>query len=135
MKAAPRRRIDRRRNVARQDDALAALLDRRIRNRNCREQRLRIRMEGIDVEFLAVGNLDELADVHDRDAGRDMTHDREIVCDEEVGQPELLLEFLQQVDDLRLNRDVQRRNGLVANDELRPYRERSGDADALTLAS
>ena len=56
------------------------------------------------------------------------------VRDEEVGQPELLLQVLEQVDDLRLDRHVQRADRLVANDELRLHRQGAGDADALPLS-
>jgi hypothetical protein len=40
------------------------------------------------------------------------------VADEQIGQPELALQVLHQVDDLRLDRDVQRRDRLVADDEF-----------------
>ena len=55
--------------------------------------------------------------------------------DEEIGQAELLLQVLQQVDHLRLDRDVERRDRLVADDQLGLDRERAGDADALALAA
>src|SRR4029453_2187326 len=52
---------------------------------------------------------------------------------EKVGQRELVLELLQQVDDLRLNGDVERRDGLVGDDEVRIDRQRPGDPDPLAL--
>ena len=55
--------------------------------------------------------------------------------DEKVGQVEFLLQVLEQVDDLRLNRNVECRDRLVANDELGVQRERSRDPNALTLAA
>ncbi len=55
--------------------------------------------------------------------------------DEEVGQVELVLEPLHQVDDLRLHRHVERRHRLVADDDLGVERETAGDADALTLTA
>ncbi len=45
------------------------------------------------------------------------------------------LEVLQQVDDLRLHRNVERRHRLVADDEVGLHRERARDADALPLAA
>jgi hypothetical protein len=42
-----------------------------------------------------------------------------IVRDEQVGQLELVLQVHQQVDDLRLDRDVERGDRLVADDQLR----------------
>ena len=40
-----------------------------------------------------------------------------------------------EVEDLRLNRDVERRDGLVGDDELRIERERTREADPLALAA
>ncbi len=62
-------------------------------------------------------------------------HDREVVGDEEVGEAEPALQVLQQVDDLRLDRHVERGDGLVADDQLGLRGERAGDADALALAA
>ena len=47
------------------------------------------------------------------------SHHREVVGDEQVGEAELLLQVFEQVDDLRLDRDVERRDRLVADDQLR----------------
>ncbi len=64
-----------------------------------------------------------------------MADDGEVVRDEEVGEVEVLLERLEQVDDLRLDGDVERRDGLVADDEVGVERERAREADALALAA
>ena len=48
---------------------------------------------------------------------------------------ELLLELLEKVDDLRLDRDVQCGDRLIANDERGLDSKRPGNADALPLAS
>ena len=45
------------------------------------------------------------------------------------------LQLLEQVHDLRLDRDVERRDGLVADDEVRVERERPREPDALPLAA
>ena len=50
-------------------------------------------------------------------------------------QPELALEVAQQVEDLRLDRHVERGDRLVGDDQLRLERERARDADALALAA
>ena len=55
--------------------------------------------------------------------------------DEQVGQLELVLQVHQQIDDLRLDRHVQRGHRFVADDQLRTQRQRAGDADALALAA
>ncbi len=55
--------------------------------------------------------------------------------DEDVGQAEVVLKLLEQVDHLRLHRHVERGHRLVTDDDLRLQRESPGDADALPLAA
>ncbi len=92
-------------------------------------------MKRVDIEAVGRGDFDDLAEVHHRDPVRDVADDGEIVRDEEVGQPELALELLHEVDDLRLDGDVERRDRLVADEKLRVQRERSCNTDALSLAA
>ena len=66
---------------------------------------------------------------------RDLAHDGQVVGDEQVGDAEVLLQVLEQVQDLGLDRDVEGGDGLVADDELRPKGDRAGDPDALALAA
>ena len=80
-------------------------------------------------------HLDDLAQVHDGHAVTDVLHDREVVGDEQVGQPELAPQVKEQVEDLRLDGDVERRDGLIADDEVRSQCQSPGDADALALTT
>ena len=59
----------------------------------------------------------------------------EVVRDEEERDAEPLLEVDEEVDHLRLGRHVERADGLVRHDEPRLERERTGDRDALALAT
>ena len=133
MEHTARRRVHRAGHVAGQDDAFALSLDQRIGNRDGGQKRSRVRVERVVVEFVAVRDLDDVAEVHHGDAVADVADDRKVVSDEQVGQPELLLQVFEQVDDLSLNRNVQRRNRLVADDEARVNCQRPSDADSLTL--
>ena len=126
MEMAPRSRIDRTGHVTSEDDALAFSCDHRIRNGNRGEQCFGIRMEGIFVERIPVSQLDDLAQVHHGDAVGNVTYNREIVGNEEIGQTEFVLKIFQQVDDLRLNRNVERGNRLTTNDAIRSRRPRAG---------
>ena len=65
----------------------------------------------------------------------DVADHRQVVGDEQVRQVELLPKVLQQVDDLRLDGDIQRRHRFIQHQELRLDRQSAGDADALTLAA
>ena len=62
-----------------------------------------------------------------------MPHHRQIVGDEQIGKAEFFLQVFEQVDDLRLDRYIQRRHRLVAHDERRLHRQRARNAHALTL--
>src|SRR5262245_27117990 len=74
----------------------------------------RVRVAG-SVEHLVDGTrLDDLAAVNDVNAFDDLSHDRQIVRDEEVAETQLLAQLGEEVEDLRLHRDVQRRYRLVA---------------------
>ena len=81
------------------------------------------------------GQLDHSPEVHDRDPVADVADDAQVVGDEQVGQPELALEPLEQVDDLGLDRHVERADRLVGDDQVRVEGERAGHADALALAA
>src|SRR5437588_13119214 len=80
-------------------------------------------------------HFDDLAEIHHRDTMGHVLDDREIMTDEQQRQAELLLKILEQVDDLRLDRDVERGDRLVADDQLGLGRERARNADALALAA
>ena len=53
-----------------------------------------------------------------RDAVADVPHDGEVVGDEQVGDAGAALHLDQQIEDARLCRQVERRDGLVADDQL-----------------
>jgi hypothetical protein len=61
--------------------------------------------------------------------------DRDVVRDEEIGKAHTRLKVEHQIDHLCLDRDVERRNRLVGNNQLGPKRKRAGDADALPLTT
>ncbi len=45
------------------------------------------------------------------------------------------LKVLEEVDDLRLDRDIERTHGFIADDEFGPQSDRTSDGDPLSLAS
>jgi len=55
------------------------------------------------------------------------------MADEDIGQAELVLQIGQQVQNLRLHRQVQRRDGLVQHQKRGVQHQRARDGDALAL--
>src|SRR5687768_2096159 len=92
-------------------------------------------MQRLRIELFGARHLGNLAHIHDGDAVRDMLYYAEIVRDEDIGQVEVLLQVLQQVQSLRLDGNVQRRDWLITDDQLRVQRKGAGDANALALSA
>ena len=84
---------------------------------------------------IAGPGLDDLAAVHDDDVVAQVAHEAQVVADEQVRDAEALLELEEQVDDLRADRHVERRQRLVEDDDLGVLGDGSGDGDALALAA
>ena len=86
MEAAAARRGDRARDVPLEHDALPLLGQIRVRDRDGRQQRLRVRHDRPRVELVGRRELDDLAEVHHRDPVAHVANDAEVVRNEEVGQ-------------------------------------------------
>jgi len=70
-------------------------------------------------DALHIAELDHLADIHDADLRRSRADDAEIVRHEQIGQLERILQIQEEIQNLRLHRDIERRYGLVSDDEPR----------------
>ena len=79
--------------------------------------------------------LDHLAGVEHGDLVGDAPHHAEIVADEQHRQAAPALQLLQQVEDLRLDGDVERRRRLVEDQQVGLGRQRAGDQRALAHAA
>ena len=79
--------------------------------------------------------FDDATEAHHHHVMADVSHDGKVVRDEDKGEAHAFLQVHQEVDDLGLDRDVQRRDGFVADDELRPPDQGPGDTDALCLTA
>jgi hypothetical protein len=90
---------------------------------------------GRAVDGLHVGTLDDLAGVHDDDLVRHLGHDAEVVGDEHDRHPVLLAQAAHELEDLRLDRDVERGGRLVGDQQVGVGRERHGDHHALAHAA
>src|SRR5579862_4656211 len=92
-------------------------------------------MQRVDVDRLALGKLDDLTQVHNRDSIAHMTDYREVVRDEQHRQTKVPLQLQQQVQHLCLNRDIQRRYRLIGDEKLWIHGQGARDTDSLTLAA
>ena len=122
-------------NVAFQNDSLGTLGDLGIRDRNRGKQGLRVGVDGAVIELIRVRCLYYSSKVHNSDSVRNMSDYQQVVRDEEISNTELFLQLFKHIDDLRLDGNVQRGYGFVADDEFGIYSQRSRDTDTLSLAA
>jgi hypothetical protein len=120
VEAASRGRPNRVRWVAAELDSGAPSHRVGIRDGNRRKERLGVWVDRGRVELVVRGELDELAYVHDAYPVGNMAHEPEVVRDHEVREPEFLLEIEKKIQDLRLDRNVERRDGLIGDYEPGP---------------
>ena len=132
---AAARRIQRAGHIALQHDTVALAGRDGVRHGNGRNQAAGVGVDAVGDQLKAVGQLHHLAQIHNADAVGNVLDNAQVVGDEQVGQPHLLLQVLKHVDDLRLDRNVQRGDRLVADDELGVHSQGAGDADALALTA
>ena len=62
-----------------------------------------IRMQASCYQLVAVCQLYHFAQVHNADTVGDMFYDREVMCDEQIGQSHLLLQLLEHIHHLCLD--------------------------------
>ena len=127
------RRVHRTGNIALKDGKLLAADG--IRGRDRVQQRFRVWMHRMLEDLVRSRQLDHRSKVHNTDAVGNVLHNAQVVRDEHIGQVLALLQIKQQVDDLRLNGNVECRNSLITDHKLRIRRERTGNTDTLALAA
>ena len=131
MKGAAGRWVGRIGYAALENDTLLPVLE--IQARSGREERPGVGvLRGVKDALRGV-QLDNPAEVHDGNAIADVLDDAQIVGDKHVGEFQLALQLLEQVDDLSLHRDIEGRSGLVEDDEPGIEGEGAGNGNALQL--
>ena len=107
----------------------------RIGDRDRGHQRFRVGVTGVLEHRWPRTDLDETSQIHNSDVVRYALDDRDIVADEEEGQPQVCLQFCEEIQHLRLHRDIERRDRFVRYDEARMGSDRSRNRNALPLSS
>ena len=114
---------------------VADLLAARVRVGDGPQQRLRVGVAGVGEDLLGRADLDDPAEVHDRDPVAEVLRAGEVVGDVDVGEPEVLLEVEHQLQDLGPHRHVEHRDRLVRDQHARVRDGRPRHDHALLLAA
>src|SRR5215217_6279173 len=130
---AARGQVDERRGLT--WDRLQPICVHLVQARQRAEQAPRVRHLRVVEEITDRSPLDDPAGIHHGDVVCRLGHHAEVVGDQDDRRAELALQRLEQVDDLRLDRDVERCGRLVRDDQLRVVDQRHRDHHALTHAA
>ena len=103
--------------------------------RCCCKKFTRVFLFRVRVDLCGRTLFDQLSVLHDDDAIADLGCDAQVMGDEQHGQAEVSTNLVEQIEHLRLDRHVKRRNSFIRNQNCRFHRERSRDADPLTLSA
>src|SRR4029434_8607131 len=133
MEAAARRRGQWTRDLTGKDHFFALFIG--VRRQGCGEEALAIRMEWFYPQLLAGGEFDNFAEIHDCHRGAQVQDGGQVMCNEQIADTKLLLEILQQIHNLGPDRYIERRHGLVEDNQARVQRQGPRDGDALPLAT
>src|SRR5262249_17567388 len=99
------------------------------------QQALRVRMQRLLEQLAHRRLLDDLGRVHDDHALRRLGDDAHVVGDEQDRHAELGLQLVEELEDLGLDRHVERGGRLVRDQEIRAAGQRHGDHHALPHAA
>jgi hypothetical protein len=108
VKTATGRRRDKARHLANNDAVSDAA---GIGTRHGVQQRLRVGMLRRSEERILLRKLDDRSGIDHGDAMRNGANDGKVVRDEQITDAEAVLHVHQQIDDLRLHRNIERRQG------------------------
>ncbi|MNP37060.1 hypothetical protein D3C76_1304840 [compost metagenome] len=117
MESATARRVGRTWNISLDHNSFIGSQS-RVRNRVGAQQGFCIRMLCVREDFIFACDLNHFPQIHNRDPVADIFDRAESVRNEQIGQIELLLQILEKVQDLSLNRYIQRRYRFIADDQL-----------------
>ena len=135
MEGAAGWRVERGGRIAREEDAGAGGFTLGIGDGDGADQGAGVGMERMFEDARSGPDFDDPAEIHDGDALGNMFDNREVVGNEDERQAHLAREACEEVDDLRLDRNVQGGNRLVGDQEPGVDRQGAGNGDALPLAA
>lgn len=93
------------------------------------------RMPGRVPDIAPIAGLDDLAVLHHQNAVGDVTHDGQIVRNEQIGEIEFRFDVDEEVENRPADRRVERRHRLIADEQSRTREQSPRNADPLLLSS
>ena len=101
--------------------------------RNSRKQRLGIGVLSMSIQLISISQFNNPPQIHNRDTVSDIFNNTQIMGNKNIGNTALFFQIHQQIQYLCLDRNIQCRNCLIRNNQLRIKTERPCNTDALPL--
>jgi len=133
MKAAARRNVERAWDIALENSGAVPAFGDEAGNRL--QQALRVRVLRAFKHRRRGRKLDDAPEIHDCHSIGHVAHDREFMGDQQHAETGMTLQILQQIENLRLDRHIERRYRLIEDEERGSYSQSAGEADPLPLAT
>ena len=86
-------------------------------------------------QVLARSTFDNLSQIHHRHVVTHMAHHTQIMADEQIGQAKVFFQPCQQVQNLRLNSNIQSADRFIANLQFRVGAQGARDRNPLALTA
>lgn len=103
--------------------------------RHSLQERLGVLVARREQDLIAWPGFDDLSGVHDCNAVARVTNHSHVVANEEIRESEFLLKVHEQVEDCRLDGNIEGACGFVKNNQIGLERKRPCDGDPLTLTT
>lgn len=103
MESAASGRVERTGYLPLEEKSPPSPLHWRVGDRSGRKQSVGVRVKSFTKEGVRRTHLDDFSEVHDGNSIADMPNHREVVSDEQIGQPEAGLQVIEEVQNLGLN--------------------------------
>ena len=116
VKTAARRWVDRIGDLSLRHWLFPAFV--RVGHRHSCQERDRVRMQGVCINFAKVADLNDFAEIEDANPVADIFGGRMVVGDEWLGQVEIIFKRDHQFQQLSSNADIRHGDGLICQDKI-----------------
>ena len=92
-------------------------------------------MQRIGIEFVCICDFHKISQIKNSDLITDLLYHLQLMADKQVSKSVFFLKILKHLNDLCLERNIQRGNGLIADYKFRLYGKCSCNGNPLTLSA
>ena len=92
-------------------------------------------MQRIGIELVRICDFHKISQIENSDLIADLLYHLQLMADKQVSKSVFFLKILKHLNDLCLERNIQRGNGLIADHKLRLHGKCPGNGNSLSLSA